>query len=240
MFSLIKICSALPRHALPSGCKNCAAIAISIRLQGASLSTLFSPSPPDEEQHDQSHHEQQQSQLPTKNMRLEAIKSAGITQLHNTTQDLISRTRDPLFNKDLLDAHGHKKPSIAQIQEANRLESAIMDALSHYSTKHNTFLVGGECIDLLGVEVSPDLRQAKAYWCLPRSLDLNKIPTKKIEQIVRKMQQILDERGGKIQGLVHTRLRAYYPPKIYWVAADHVSKDLKRGVSLQEGKNKWR
>lgn len=82
--------------------------------------------------------------------------------------------------------------------------------------------------------------QAKAYWCLPHSLDLNTIPQPKLEQIVKKMQQILDERGGKIQAIVHTRLRAYYPPKIFWVAAEHISKDLKRGVSLEGGKKKWK
>ena len=73
---------------------------------------------------------------------------------------------------------------------------------------------------------------------LPLSLDLHKIPQSKLEQLVRKMQKILDDKGGKIQGLVHTRLRAYYPPRIIWVAAEHISKDLKRGVSLE--KKKWR
>ena len=175
-------------------------------------------------------HEQQPSQqvFPTKNVRLEAIKSVGITQLHNTTQDLIARTRQPLFEENPLDAHGQKKQSIAQIQESNRLEKAIIDAVAHYSSKHNTFLVGGQCIDVLGVEVSHDLKQAKAYWCLPRSLDLHNIPQPKLELLVKKVQKRLDERGGKIQGLVHTKLRAYYPPRIVWVAAEHVSKDLKR------------
>jgi len=105
-----------------------------------------------------------EQQYPIKNIRLEAIKSVGMTQLHNTTQDLISRTRQPLFEESLVDAQGQKKKSIAQIQEGNRLESAIIDALAHYSSKHNTFSVGGQCIDLLGVEVSEDLKQCKAFW----------------------------------------------------------------------------
>jgi len=227
MFSVIKMFSVLPRRALSSGCKNGAAV----HLRGPSLSTLSNWPPPPEED---------QQQLPTKNIRLEAIKSVGITQLHNHTQDIISRTRESLFEESLLDAHGHKRPSIPQIQEAARLESAIMDALDYYSSKHTTFSVGGQCIHVLGVEVSPDLRQAKAYWCLPHSIDLHTIPNSKLEQIVKKMQQILDERGGKIQAIVHTRLRAYYPPKIFWVAAEHISKDMKRGVSLEGGKKKWR
>jgi len=61
-----------------------------------------------------------------------------------------------------------------------------------------------------------------------------------LTQLVKRMQKILDERGGRIQGLVHTRLRAYYPPKITFVAAEHVSRDLKRVVSVDDRKRKWR
>lgn len=197
-----------------------------------------------DDDHEHPDDDEQQHQLYSdKNIRMEAIKSVGITQLHNATQDLILRTRQPLFEENLIDAHGRKKQSIAQIQEANRLESAIIDALAFYSSKHDTFSVGGQCIDVLGVEVAADLKVAKAYWCLPRSLDLHKIPQHKLEQLVRKVQTILDERGGKIQGLVYTRLRSCYPPRISWVAAEHVSKDLQRGVSLlPDGKRrkKWR
>jgi len=225
--------SVLARKTSCYGCSRRSAIVARVaRASAPSFSTLSD----DADDNDDQQHQQQQ--YPTKNIRLEAIKSVGITQLHNTTQDLISRTRQPLFEESLLDAQGQKKKSIAQIQEGNRLESAIIDALAHYSSKYNTFSVGGQCIDLLGVEVSPDLKQCKAFWSLPLSLDLHKIPQSKLEQLVRKMQKILDDKGGKIQGLVHTRLRAYYPPRIIWVAAEHISKDLKRGVSLD--KKKWR
>lgn len=209
-----------------------------LRRAGSPLSTLSSPSPPEEEKLSQQHHIERR--IPTKNIRLEALKSVGMTQLHNQTQDLISRTRQPLFEKHRLDAHGNERQSVAQLQESTRLESAIIDALAFYSTKHTTFSIKGQCIDVLGVEVSPDLKHARAYWCLPHGLDLHALPQSKLEQVVRKMQQILDERGGKIQALVHTRLRAYYPPKIKWVASQHVSKDLKRGVSLETGRKRWR
>ncbi|KAK1747782.1 hypothetical protein QTG54_001745 [Skeletonema marinoi] len=182
----------------------------------------------------------EQQQSPHINVRLEAIKSAGMTQLHNQTQDIISRTKQPLFeDADLVDIYGNKKQSIAQIQEAARIESAVHDALATYASRYNTFNVKGQVIDVLGVEISPDLKQARVYWCLPRVLDLKGLPSSKLEEVVRRMQKILDERGGKIQGIVHSRLRAYYPPKLKWVAAEHVSKDLKRGVSLEKGKKKW-
>lgn len=167
-----------------------------------------------------------------KNIKLEAIKSVGITQLVNHTQDLITRARQPLFEDDPVDENGHTKQSIAQIQESTRMESAILDALSHYSSRHNTFSVGGQCIEVLGVEVTPDLKTAKTYWCLPRSLDLHAIPDIKIKALITRMQQQLTEQGGKIQGLAHARLRAYHPPKIVWVPAEHVSKDLMRGASF--------
>ena len=150
--------SVLARKTSCYGCRRTsAAIVAKVTRASAPFSTLSDERDDNDDQH-------QQQQYPTKNIRLEAIKSVGITQLHNTTQDLISRTRQPLFEESLVDAQGQKKKSIAQIQEGNRLESAIIDALAHYSSKYNTFSVGGQCIDLLGVEVSPDLKQCKAYW----------------------------------------------------------------------------
>lgn len=175
----------------------------------------------------------------TTNFRLEVIKSAGLSQLHNQTQDLISRTRTPLNFHDG-DEEEDKPISIPQKQEAARLESTITEALALYSSKHDTFSIRGDCIDILGVEVSPDLKMARVYWCLPYSLDIGELPHDKLELIVKRMQSILDEKGGKIQALVHTRLRAYYPPKLQWVAAEHVQRDLKRGVSLEKGKKKWK
>lgn len=168
---------------------------------------------------------------------MELIKSSGLAQLHNQTQDLISRTRGPLLIND--QDPDHHKLSIPQLQEAARLESAVVEALAVYSSKHDTFSIRGDCIDVLGVEVSPDLKIAKVYWCLPYSLDIRKLPHETLEQLVRMMQQMLDEKGGKIQALVHSRLRAYYPPRLQWVAAEHVSRDLKRAVSLEKGKKKW-
>ena len=249
MFPVVSAVSKLPRsvamHRLSSRCINVAArptrrakplIPISISM----FSSSSMPDQDDEFVHQQYHHIEEQAQdLPKRNIRLEAIKSVGMTQLHNQTQDLISRTKQPLFDEEMLDQHGQKRQSIAQIQEANRLESALLDAFAAYSTKHTTFSIKGQCVDVLGVEVSADLKQARAYWCLPKGIDLHHIPQKKLEQLVRGMQQRLEERGGKIQALVHTRLRSYYPPKIKWVPAEHVSKDLKRGVSLEGGKKKW-
>jgi ribosome-binding factor A len=134
---------------------------------------------------------------------------------------------------------GEEKPkSIPQKQEAARLESTIVEALALYSSKHDTFSIKGDCIEVLGVEVSADLKIARVYWCLPYSLDIRELPHETLTLILRRMQDILDEKGGKIQALVHTRLRAYYPPKLQWVAAEHVSRDLKRGVSLEMGKKK--
>ena len=162
-----------------------------------------------------------------------------MSQLHNQTQDLISRTREPLVfhNNDEEDV---RPQTIPQKQEAARLESTIEEALAVYASKHDTFSIRGDCIEILGVEVSPDLKIARVYWCLPYSLDIRKLPHEKLEEVVKRMQNILDEKGGKIQALVHTRLRAYYPPKLQWVAAEHVSRDMKRGVSLEKGRKKWK
>ena len=183
-------------------------------------------------------HTNDEKPSPQINSRLEAIKAAGMTQLHNQTQDVISCTSQSLFEDvDLVDAHGYKNPSIAQIQEAERIECAVHEALASYSSRYDTFNVNGQVIDVLGVEISQDLKQARVYWCLPRVLDLRGLSSSKLEQVVRRMQKILDNKGGEIQGIVHSRLRTYYPPKLKFVAAEHVSRDLKKGVSMV--KKKW-
>ena len=81
----------------------------------------------------------------SKNYRLEIIKSAGLAQLHNQTQDLISRTHEPLLFNDR-DEDGVKPVSIPQKQEAARLEleSTIVEALAAYSSKHDTFSIRGD------------------------------------------------------------------------------------------------
>ncbi len=238
MSSAIKRLLLLPSQASPSRFT----IVGAAKSAGASLTMFTSSSLPGEDQHHKQSRriEQHASTPPPKNIKLEAIKSVGLTQLHKHTQDIIARARQPLFEDDPVDARGNKRQSIAQIQEASRMESAIIDALAHYSSRNSTFSVGGHCIDVLGVEVSADLKQAKAFWCLPRSLDMHTIPDSKIKELIMRMQQILEERGGKIQGLVHARLRAYHPPKIVWVAAEHVSKDLRRGIFLDSKRKQWR
>ncbi|KAL9179798.1 hypothetical protein ACHAXT_007768 [Thalassiosira profunda] len=178
--------------------------------------------------------------LPAKNLRLEAIKSVGLTQLVHATQDLVARTRQPLFDDVELDARGRKRPSIAQTQKEIRLESALNEALEAYSAKQHTFSVAGQCIEILGVEVSADLRSAKAIWCLPRGIELRNLSQSKLEDLLQKMQQRLEERGGKVKAMVNARLRAHYPPRITWVPAEHVSKDFGRSVSIDVGKKRRR
>lgn len=170
---------------------------------------------------------------PPVNIKLEAIKAAGLTQLHNHTQDLIQRSSQPLFGDEDYDPiTGRPKLSIAQKQEASRLETAVMESFVHYSSKHTTFSIKGHVIDILGVDVSKDLRAAKVYWCLPLNLELDKLPHSKVEQLIRKMQQLLEEKGSRIQGLVHTRLGSHYTPKLSFCPGEHVSKDLSKIFSI--------
>ena len=74
------------------------------------------------------HHLERPPPLPAKNLRLEAIKSVGLTQLVHATQDLVARTRQPLFVDDPVDARGRKRPTITQTQKEIRLESALVEA----------------------------------------------------------------------------------------------------------------
>lgn len=49
---------------------------------------------------------------------------------------------------------------------------------------------------------------------------------------------MLDEKGKVLQGVVHGKLRGYYPPRLKFVAAEHVRRDGRGGVSLGD-RGKW-
>mmetsp|Transcript_16852 Transcript_16852/g.39173 ORF Transcript_16852/g.39173 Transcript_16852/m.39173 type:complete len:234 (+) Transcript_16852:314-1015(+) len=167
------------------------------------------------------------------NIKLEAIKAAGVKQLHNFTQDLTQRSSQPLFGDEDYDpVTGRPKLSIAQKQEASRLETAVVESFVHYSSKHTTFSIKGHVIDILGVDVSQDLRAAKVYWCLPLNLDLDKLPHSKVDQLIRQMQQLLEEKGGHIQGSVHTRLGSHYTPRLSFCPGEHISRDLSKRFTI--------
>ena len=170
---------------------------------------------------------------PPVNVKFEAIKTAGLNQLSGHTQDLIQRSSQSLFGEEDYDPiTGRPKLSIAQKQEASRLETAVMESFVHYSSKHTTFSIKGHVIDILGVNVSKDLRAAKVYWCLPLNLELDKIPHSKVDQLIRKMQQLLEEKGGHIQGLVHTRLGSHYTPRLSFCPGEHISRDLSKRYTI--------
>ena len=71
---------------------------------------------------------------------------------------------------------------------------------------------------ILDVEVSRDLRDARAYWTLPFSLV--QLPDNVRAEIKKRMQAILEKRGGKLQALVHHRLRFKYNAKLRFVPAE--------------------
>mmetsp|Transcript_11433 Transcript_11433/g.33705 ORF Transcript_11433/g.33705 Transcript_11433/m.33705 type:complete len:238 (+) Transcript_11433:137-850(+) len=161
---------------------------------------------------------------PRRNSALEAVKQAGMAHLEQTTQDVATKTRDPLIVSEESDS-----PSVNQLREANRIHRVLNDCLEDFSRKNSSFSIRGETIAIMEVEVSPDLRHARAYWTLP--ISLIEFPEKVRLEAKRRMQIILEKHGGRLQTLVHAKLRFYYPPKIRFVQADddiltHAFKDL--------------
>lgn len=165
-----------------------------------------------------------------KNEELEAIKWEGMEALENSTKDMIRKVGNQrLLNKDEDD----EGPSVRQLREAERLFRLCQQAIDEDSTSSASLRIQGQSIVIIDVEVSRDLRQARVYWSLPYSILLRKdIPNSTLTQIQGQMQQLLQQPkyGGRIQTLVHNKLRFYYPPKLTFVPAEQ---DLLRQDLLQ-------
>lgn len=135
-----------------------------------------------------------------------------MSHLEATTREVAAKTRQPLFHSDDDDL-----PLPEQLSEGNRIFEHLNEVLEQFSQKDKTFCIKGDPIVILDVEVSPDLKHARVYWALPYGLV--GLPNKVTEEITSRMQNILVKRGGKLQALVHTRLRHYYPPRLRFVPA---------------------
>jgi hypothetical protein len=118
-----------------------------------------------------------------------------------------SKTKQRLLIED-----EHTGPSSIQLREAGRMKLFVQDAIEHYTSRFGErFCINKEPIVIIDAEISADLRHARVYWCIPFSLLASpKLPMNAIETITNKMQRILDEQGGILQGLVHARMRAYH------------------------------
>jgi ribosome-binding factor A len=137
----------------------------------------------------------------------------GLAQLEATTREVAAKSNKPLFVRD-----EDVDPTPEQLGEAQRVLRVAQEALSQLSQKDPIFTIRGDPIEILDVEVSRDLRQARVYWTLP--FWMMEFPEDVTQRATEKMQGLLDKRGSKLQTLVHARLRHYYPPKLRFVAAD--------------------
>lgn len=150
----------------------------------------------------------------TRNFRLEAIKKEGLTHLEQTAEEAAAKTAaKPLFVTD-----EEMGPNKRQMKEASRIHRVLDDAIEQYSKKESTFTIRGDPIMILDVEVSQDFRHARAYWTLP--FTLIDLPDDTRAEVKRRMQTILEKKGGALQALVHSKLRFYYPPRVRFVPAE--------------------
>lgn len=150
-----------------------------------------------------------------RNFRLEAIKKEGLTHLDQTAEEAAAKAAArPLFVTE-----EEMGPNKRQIKEATRIHQVLDEAIEQYSKKEATFTIRGEPIMILDVEVSQDLRHARAYWALS-PVTLIDLPDDTRAEVKRRMQTILEKRGGALQALVHSKLRFYYPPRVKFVPAE--------------------
>jgi len=154
------------------------------------------------------------------NKGLESVKEQGQSILESIVSDIQSKTKRHLLIED--EDNG---PTIYQLKEAAKLKRLVEDAVDNYMSKHgDVFCILKEPIAIVDVEVTEDLRQARVFWSLPYSIFLmgdKAMDSRMRQELGVRMQRILDERGGALQGFVHTRLRSYFrPPKIRFVRAE--------------------
>mmetsp|Transcript_754 Transcript_754/g.836 ORF Transcript_754/g.836 Transcript_754/m.836 type:complete len:228 (-) Transcript_754:239-922(-) len=169
------------------------------------------------------------SETPRRNLGLASVKEQGLQVLIGTASDIESKTKRRLLVED-----EQTGPSVTQIREANRLREIVDDAIEQYTSKKGAmFCVQGEPIAIIDAEISPDLKQARVFWSLPYGFLLtDRLSSRMREQTIARMQHILEERGGVLQGIVHNKMRSYNrPPRIRFVPAEgellrNVLKDL--------------
>lgn len=152
-----------------------------------------------------------------KNPGLASVKEQGLTVLQSTTADIISKTKRRLLLSD-----EDTGPTANQLREAARLKILVEDAVEKYTShKGGLFCMMNEPIAIIDVEITEDLRQARVYWTLPYSVLLMDVSSDVRARAIKRMQTILEERGGVLQGIVHQKLRSYYrAPKIRFVTAE--------------------
>lgn len=151
--------------------------------------------------------------VPIPNEALAQIKALGMPHLEATAQEVAAKTREPLFVPE------HEMgPTPDQLAEASRVYAVLSNVLETFSSRDSTFSIRGEPIVIMEVEVSRDLKQARVYWTLPFSV--MELPDNALDEVSRRMQDILERKGGKLQRLVHAVLSSYYAPKLRFVPSE--------------------
>ena len=150
--------------------------------------------------------------VPRKNAALQQVKAFGLSTLEATTREVAEKTRRSLF-----EGKKDRGPDPNQIREGEMILEMVCNALEEMLRKgDSTFCIRGEPVNFFDCEVNSNMRQAKIFWSLPHSLI--KLPQELKHQVEEKMQYILEQRGSKLQYMVHTKLRHYYPPRLRFVA----------------------
>ena len=151
-----------------------------------------------------------------RNPNLKQVIAQGMPYLEASTLDMLQNCgRESLFDED------RNGPSPRQLSEAQRIletVTEVVDLLVDTNKGGGALLcVQNFPIVILDVEVSPDCKQARVFWCLPLHLcDMS--PDKEAVVLDRMQNTVMQGRGGRsIQSGVFSKLRFYYPPKLKFV-----------------------
>uniref|UniRef100_A0A6S8Z366 Ribosome-binding factor A n=1 Tax=Chaetoceros debilis TaxID=122233 RepID=A0A6S8Z366_9STRA len=200
--------TAAPSNVAAAPTSTCIAANFTVRLQSTSSTSIHtSTSAPPE------------ALEPNPNPGIQSVKEMGLDFLQSSTLDIQKRTQQRLLLED-----EDTGPTDVQLEEAARLRDYVEEAVYTYTATKgkSTFCILDEPVHIVDVEITEDLRQARIYWSLPFSvLLMDNVPRTIREKAVKKMQGILEAKGGPIQGMVHRKMKMYFrPPILRWVPAE--------------------
>ena len=177
-----------------------------------------------EEQEDFEEQEQEivdQDHVGGPNPGLESVIRQGMPSLNSTATHVHTKTKMTSLSNNTPKRSTTTPRQLAESQRILDVTTECLDemVMNGGNGKHKSTLLAirGEPIALLEVEVNSNARQAKVYWTLPYGIltDVRLTPTV-YQTLMHKIQQQFMEQGAGnlLAGMVHTRLRFYYPPRL--------------------------
>lgn len=153
-----------------------------------------------------------------RNKALASIIREGLPHLNQSAAFIQAarETRMPLGSHEEADGPTHRQES-----ERQRLLRVVTECIDEMAQKDPCLSIQGDPIVILDIQVKPSVKSALVYWSLPYSILLSESLSFLQKELLQfRMEQVVEQRGeAKVQKLVSSVLRSYYPPKLHFKPA---------------------